>query len=116
MSLQCKLKEKCGEADVSDQISLLAEQDVYNGVIASCIQLLAQDLESAGCEAPLSAMTKMPWAQIEAVGDQSAYVTALYTHMKQAVPLVRSAGEKLKLTFHIMLDAAVVVGAAFFRC
>ncbi len=54
--LQSKLKEKCSGA--SESISLASEQDVYNGVIASCIQLLAQDLEASGCEAPLAVMAK----------------------------------------------------------
>lgn len=30
------------------------------------------------------------WSNIEAVGDQSGYVTAITTHLKQTVPVVRN--------------------------
>uniref|UniRef100_A0A2C9JYZ0 Vacuolar protein sorting-associated protein 53 homolog n=1 Tax=Biomphalaria glabrata TaxID=6526 RepID=A0A2C9JYZ0_BIOGL len=57
-------------------------------VISSCIQLLVQDLETA-CEPALTAMTKMPWSNIEAVGDQSGYVTAITSHLKANIPIIR---------------------------
>jgi vacuolar protein sorting-associated protein 53 len=37
----------------------------------------------------LIAMTKMSWSGIESVGDQSAYVTSFYNHIKQTIPLIR---------------------------
>uniref|UniRef100_A0A8C4R618 Vacuolar protein sorting-associated protein 53 homolog n=1 Tax=Eptatretus burgeri TaxID=7764 RepID=A0A8C4R618_EPTBU len=57
-------------------------------VISSCIQLLVQDLDSA-CDPALTAMTKMPWQNVEHVGDQSPYVTSIISHIKQNVPVVR---------------------------
>jgi hypothetical protein len=41
------------------------------------------------CEPALTTMTKMSWSSIESVGDQSAYVTSFFNHMKQTIPLIR---------------------------
>ena len=51
-------------------------------------QLLVQEMELQ-CDPALAAMTKMPWSSIESVGDQSAYVTSFFNHIKQTIPLVR---------------------------
>jgi len=64
---------------------------MYHSVINTCIQVLAQELES-GCSGALVAMNKINWASIETVGDQSPYVTALVGHIKQCVPLIRVSG------------------------
>ena len=32
---------------------------------------------------------QMPWSTIEAVGDQSGYVTAITGHLKQNLPVIR---------------------------
>ena len=67
---------------------MAGEQNVYHGVITSCIQLLVQELETA-CEPPLGQMIKMPWASVDSVGDQSPYVTAIVNIAKQTIPVVR---------------------------
>ncbi|XP_077995725.1 vacuolar protein sorting-associated protein 53 homolog [Glandiceps talaboti] len=85
--LEDKLKEKV-DASLADRIDLRKEMDVYHNVISNCIQLLVQDLEAA-CEPALIAMNKITWSIVEAVGDQSGYVTAITTHMKQTVPVIR---------------------------
>ncbi|XP_076473100.1 vacuolar protein sorting-associated protein 53 homolog [Babylonia areolata] len=85
--LATKLQEKV-DAHLRASIDLSAEQDMFHTVISSCIQLLVQDLEAA-CEPALTAMTKMPWSTIEAVGDQSGYVTAITAHLKQNLPVIR---------------------------
>ncbi|CAC5421456.1 VPS53 [Mytilus coruscus] len=64
------------------------KQDTFHNVISSCIQLLVQDLETA-CEPALTAMSKMSWSSVEAVGDQSGYVSAVTTHLKQNIPIIR---------------------------
>ena len=68
--------------------SMAAEQDIYHGVISTCIGLLVQELD-INCEPALNTMIKMPWATIESVGDQSTYVTDIVNHMKQTIPLIR---------------------------
>ena len=65
-----------------------AEQDIYHGVISTCIGLLVQELD-VNCEPALNTMIKMPWSTVESVGDQSSYVTAIINHMKQTIPLIR---------------------------
>merc|ERR1719259_1259533 len=85
--LETNLKEKV-DPDFSGRISLAGEQNVYHGVISSCIQLLVQELETA-CEPPLTQMIKMQWSAVESVGDQSPYVTAIANVAKQTIPVVR---------------------------
>ncbi|CAL1264315.1 unnamed protein product [Larinioides sclopetarius] len=87
LQLEGKLKEKV-DPTLSNQINLQSEQDVFHNVISNCIQLLVQNLELA-CEPALTAMTKIQWAAFEAVGDQSSYVTAITTHLRQTLPLLR---------------------------
>ncbi|XP_070571554.1 vacuolar protein sorting-associated protein 53 homolog [Ptychodera flava] len=85
--LEDKLKEKV-DSSLAEKIVLSGEMDVYHNVISSCIQLLVQDLE-ASCEPALIAMNKINWSIVETVGDQSGYVTAITTHIKQVVPVIR---------------------------
>lgn len=85
--LEGKLKEKI-EPGLASQIDLSAEQDMFNGVINNCIQLLVHDLEAA-CEPALSTITKTHWSMVKAVGDQSGYVTAITAHLRQTLPLLR---------------------------
>ncbi|XP_041349182.1 vacuolar protein sorting-associated protein 53 homolog [Gigantopelta aegis] len=85
--LEEKLREKV-DSSLSPNIDLSSEQDIFHNVISNCIQLLVQDLETA-CEPALAAMSKMPWSTVEAVGDQSGYVTAVTSHLKQNLPIIR---------------------------
>ncbi|XP_076254761.1 vacuolar protein sorting 53 [Rhynchophorus ferrugineus] len=85
--LQDKLKEKI-DPTLADQIDLSKEQDQFHKVISNCIQLLVQDLENA-CEPSLTAMSKIPWQNIDAVGDQSPYITSITTHLKTTIPIIR---------------------------
>ncbi|XP_065054602.1 vacuolar protein sorting-associated protein 53 homolog [Rhopilema esculentum] len=87
--LQEKLKEKI-DAEFVEKINFGAETDVFHGVISNSTQLLVQDLENA-CEPALTAMIKVHWQSIETVGDQSGYITAMTTHMKQAIPVIRDS-------------------------
>ena len=85
--LELKLKEKV-DPDFVNRISFNGEQNIYIGVITSCVQLLVQELESA-CEPHLSQMVKMSWSNVESVGDQSPYVSGLINIAKQMIPIVR---------------------------
>ncbi|MGH0153054.1 UNVERIFIED_CONTAM: hypothetical protein FKN15_023980 [Acipenser sinensis] len=57
-------------------------------VISNSIQLLVQDLDAA-CDPALTAMSKMPWQNVEHVGDQSPYVTSIIMHIKHNIPVIR---------------------------
>ena len=48
------------DSNLSEQISLNAEQDIYHGVISTCLGLLVQELE-ASCDPALNTMIKIPW-------------------------------------------------------
>ncbi|XP_049767266.1 vacuolar protein sorting-associated protein 53 homolog [Schistocerca cancellata] len=85
--LEEKLKEKV-DPGLAEKINLSQEQDVFHNVISNCIQLLVQDLESA-CEPALTAMSKISWQNIDTVGDQSGYVSAITSHLRQTVPVIR---------------------------
>ncbi|XP_065166273.1 vacuolar protein sorting-associated protein 53 homolog [Atheta coriaria] len=82
-----KLKEKI-DKDLAEKIDFTNEQGHFQSVIANCIQILVQDLENA-CEPALTTMSKIQWQNIDSVGDQSPYITALTTHFKTTVPVVR---------------------------
>ncbi|GAB6030212.1 Vacuolar protein sorting-associated protein 53 [Chamberlinius hualienensis] len=85
--LKDKLREKI-DPSLADKIDLGGEEDVFNNVIGNCIQLLVHDLETS-CEPALTAMSKIQWQSVESVGDQSAFVTAIATHIRQTLPLIR---------------------------
>ncbi|KAJ8921190.1 hypothetical protein NQ315_013662 [Exocentrus adspersus] len=85
--LSDKLKEKI-DPTLADQIDLSKEQDNFHKVISNCIQILVQDLENA-CEPALTAMSKIQWQNVDTVGDQSPYITAITTHLKTTVPIIR---------------------------
>lgn len=85
--LQEKLRQKV-DTDLVPKVDLTAECDTFSSVITSCIQLLVHDLISS-CEPAFYAMTKVSWMSVEQVGDQSNYVTAITTHVKQTVPQIR---------------------------
>lgn len=85
--LEEKLREKTDKC-YAKRINLSQEQDIFDGVISNCIQLLLQDLEAA-CDTALTTMTKMQWSSIEAVGDQSNYVNTIVVHLRQTIPPIR---------------------------
>ncbi|XP_077468121.1 vacuolar protein sorting-associated protein 53 homolog isoform X2 [Stigmatopora argus] len=85
--LEEKLKEKVDKTLV-ERINLTGEMDTFSTVISNSIQLLVQDLDAA-CDPALTAMSKMPWQNVEHVGDQSPYVTSIIMHIKQNVPIIR---------------------------
>ena len=95
--LEEKLKEKV-DPDFVSRISFNGEQNIYIGVITSCIQLLVHELEVA-CDPHLSQMIKMSWANVDSVGDQSPYVSAIVNVAKQMVPVVRDNLESSKKHF-----------------
>ncbi|KAJ3618412.1 hypothetical protein MTP99_006410 [Tenebrio molitor] len=85
--LSDKLKEKIEQA-LAERIDLSKEQDNFHKVISNCILILVQDLENA-CEPALTAMSKIQWQNVDTVGDQSSYITAITTHLKTTIPIIR---------------------------
>ncbi|CAG0892895.1 unnamed protein product [Darwinula stevensoni] len=85
--LESKLRDKVS-SELAPQINLSKEQDAFHSVMSQCVNLLVQDLEGA-CDPALSTITKISWVNVESVGDQSSYVTAIISHIHQTVPLLR---------------------------
>ncbi|XP_060808723.1 vacuolar protein sorting-associated protein 53 homolog isoform X2 [Amyelois transitella] len=87
LHLQQKLKEKVVPR-LKDKIDLTPEQDLFQALIADCIQLLVRDVE-AGCAAALGAMARAGWQHVRAVADQSGYVGHIAQLLRHTVPLLR---------------------------
>ncbi|XP_055339700.1 vacuolar protein sorting-associated protein 53 homolog [Paramacrobiotus metropolitanus] len=86
--LEDKLKEKVGP-ELASEIDFSPEQENFNIIITNSIQLLVNDLEAA-CEPALVAMIKKQWQSVEVVGDQSGFVTAVVSHLRTTLPVLRS--------------------------
>ena len=86
--LEEKLKEKV-DSHLSGRIDLSEDRVAFSSCISTAIQMLVHDVESA-CDPALATMAKITWTSVEHVGDQSPYVTAITSHVKQTVPVIRS--------------------------
>ena len=87
LQLQDKMKQKV-EANLVDKITFSGEVELLQSVTTNCVSLLVQELE-AGCQQAMLTMTKVNWAGIEQVGDQSQYVSVLVSSMRSMVPRLR---------------------------
>ena len=87
LQLQDKMKQKV-EVSLVEKIQFSGEVELLQSVTTNCVSLLVQELE-AGCHQAMLTMTKVNWAGIEQVGDQSQYVTALVNCMRAMVPRLR---------------------------
>lgn len=85
--LSDKIKEKV-DPTLIDNVDFSAEEDVFHSVLGNCMQMLVQDLEVA-CDPALLTMAKTNWLGVEAVGDQSMYVSTITTQLKASVPFIR---------------------------
>ena len=88
--LEEKMKQKVMDPEMAAKISFSSELEVMQTITTDCVGLLVRELE-AGCACALTVMTKLGWAGIEQVGDQSQYVTSLVTVMRATVPRIRDA-------------------------
>ncbi|KAL5960757.1 hypothetical protein TSMEX_011426 [Taenia solium] len=86
--LERRLKAEVRPASLSAEVSFGPEVSGLTDCRSACVHRLVADLE-ASVVPQLTAMTRMPWASLSAVGDQSPYVTAIIAHLKSQVPLMR---------------------------
>uniref|UniRef100_A0AC35ETN6 Vacuolar protein sorting-associated protein 53 homolog n=1 Tax=Panagrolaimus sp. PS1159 TaxID=55785 RepID=A0AC35ETN6_9BILA len=106
--LQEKLKQKIPEIDFSQEMELF-----YN-ISNTALNTLVQDVEAA-CDAALQMMTKINWAGIETVGDESGYISAIRTHLRQYVPLIRDYfSDRRKYFAHFCLKLATQLVNKFY--
>eukprot|EP00241_Pyramimonas_parkeae_P017643 CAMPEP_0114299464 /NCGR_PEP_ID=MMETSP0059-20121206/12989_1 /TAXON_ID=36894 /ORGANISM="Pyramimonas parkeae, Strain CCMP726" /LENGTH=843 /DNA_ID=CAMNT_0001421941 /DNA_START=19 /DNA_END=2550 /DNA_ORIENTATION=+ len=71
----------------SDNIDMSAEEDEFSGVITRSLQVLVQIMD-ARLEEQLASLVKMSWSTIEAVGDQSQYVSTISSILNNFVPQI----------------------------
>lgn len=81
--LQEKIKSKV-DPDVIDKVDFERQQDAFLGVVSAAIRLLVRKAELAA-EPAWREMRNMPWSRLEAVGDQSGYVSVLLSAVKEVV-------------------------------
>lgn len=81
--LQEKIKSKV-DPDVTDKVDFERQQDAFLGVVSAAIRLLVRKAELAA-EPAWREMRNMPWSRLEAVGDQSGYVSVLLSAVKEVV-------------------------------
>ncbi|KAH9280459.1 Vacuolar protein sorting-associated protein 53 -like protein [Echinococcus granulosus] len=86
--LEKRLKAEVRPASLAGEVSFGPEVSSLTDCRSACVHRLVADLE-ASVVPQLTAMTRMPWASLSAVGDQSPYVTAIIAHLKSQVPLMR---------------------------
>ncbi|KAL5107427.1 hypothetical protein TcWFU_002134 [Taenia crassiceps] len=86
--LERRLKAEVRPASLAGEVSFGPEVNGLTDCRSACVHRLVADLE-ASVVPQLTAMTRMPWASLSAVGDQSPYVTAIIAHLKSQVPLMR---------------------------
>nr|VZI27258.1 unnamed protein product [Spirometra erinaceieuropaei] len=86
--LEKRLKSEVRPASLAKSISFSSEIDALADCRSACVHRLVADLE-ASVIPQLNKMTKMPWNSLTAVGDQSAYVTAIISHLRTQVPIIR---------------------------
>ncbi|KAL1916446.1 uncharacterized protein VTP21DRAFT_5637 [Calcarisporiella thermophila] len=85
--LEEKLKQKISD-EYKEQIDLEKEREVFLEAASSCIRALVRGIEQC-YEPALSAMARIPWAQLELVGDQSDYVSIFQSTLSSCAVVVR---------------------------
>lgn len=86
--LEEKLKEKIIPSLV-EKVDMNDEQNYYHRIISSCIQIMVRLVESVVCEIAMQRMIKMNWHQIQAVGDQSTFVSEMKRQFEALIPCIR---------------------------
>ncbi|KAF9437399.1 Vacuolar protein sorting-associated protein 53 [Entomortierella beljakovae] len=71
-----------------DQVSMESERQAFLFIISACTKALVKAIENH-YEPALQAMSKLPWATIENVGDQSEYVSMIQMTLKTCVGAIQ---------------------------
>ncbi|KAJ1957727.1 Vacuolar protein sorting-associated protein 53, partial [Dispira parvispora] len=73
---------------LADQVQFTAQQDAFLNTIHTSLKSLIRGVESC-CESAFSGMLKIPWATLEAVGDQSDYVSMVASAIHLCLGVIR---------------------------
>uniref|UniRef100_A0A915PFA0 Vacuolar protein sorting-associated protein 53 homolog n=1 Tax=Setaria digitata TaxID=48799 RepID=A0A915PFA0_9BILA len=114
LQLQEKLKQRVQSIDLNQ------EMELFYSISNTALSVLVQDVEST-CDAALQAMVKINWGGMESVGDESSYVSAIRSHLRSNVPLIRDFFiDRRKYFAHFCLKLATQLVnkflGALFRC
>lgn len=71
----------------TDKVDMSEVQDEFSVVITRALATLVQGLETK-LEAELASMSRMAWATVESVGDQSEYVNGISAVLSSSVPAI----------------------------
>lgn len=89
------------DAQFAEKVDMSEEQDEFSAVITRALMTLVHGLETK-LEIELAAMTRVPWAALESVGDQSGYVNGISTILSSSVPVL--GGLLSPVYFQFFLD------------
>ncbi|CAL9090122.1 unnamed protein product [Musa acuminata var. zebrina] len=73
----------------SDKVDMSEVQDEFSAVITKALVTLVHGLETK-FDAEMIAMTRVPWASLESVGDQSEYVNGINSILASSIPMLGS--------------------------
>ncbi|THU51537.1 hypothetical protein C4D60_Mb06t32080 [Musa balbisiana] len=96
----------------ADKVDMSEVQDEFSAVITKALVTLVHGLETK-FDAEMTAMTRVPWATLESVGDQSEYVNGINSILASSIPVL---GSLLSTTyFQFFLDKlAASLGPRFY--
>lgn len=96
----------------ADKVDMSEVQDEFSAVITKALLTLVHGLETK-FDAEMVAMTRVPWATLESVGDQSEYVNGISSILSSSIPVL---GTLLSPTyFQYFLDKlAASLGPRFY--
>lgn len=96
----------------ADKVDMSEVQDEFSAVITKALMTLVHGLETK-FDAEMVAMTRVPWATLESVGDQSEYVNGISSILSSSIPVL---GTLLSPTyFQYFLDKlAASLGPRFY--
>ncbi|CAB3401364.1 unnamed protein product [Caenorhabditis bovis] len=115
IKLQEKLAERIPGADISQ------ETEAFYSITNQSLNVIVQDVEST-CDAALQSINKVNWSAVDSVGDESPFIGAMRSHLRQAVPLIRDmlTDDRRKYFAHFCLKLATQLAhkfvGALFRC
>ncbi|KAG2602717.1 vacuolar protein sorting-associated protein 53 A-like [Panicum virgatum] len=73
----------------ADKVDMSEVQDEFSAVITRALMTLVHGLETK-FDAEMVAMTRVPWATLESVGDQSEYVNGISSILSSSIPMLGS--------------------------
>ncbi|KAK1396687.1 hypothetical protein POM88_006550 [Heracleum sosnowskyi] len=77
------------DSQLADAVDMSDVQDEFSAVITKALVTLVHGLESK-FDTEMAAMTRVPWATLESVGDQSEYVNGINLILLSSIPALGS--------------------------